>query len=313
MSQRDPDEMTKESAKPFERLVIGGKNVYVVDDHQKALAAWAEERRNVEHPANLITIDHHTDVMEAFLSHAACAAYDDPDADEEALRRALLAEIDWKSEKRISAAIELLKHDEHIHAATMSGILGSAFTIQLSDSDGTSSLEWLAYKAQRSADFGQGRPIASPPRETMTYEPRPDRIYVIPFKCAIGCEKQPYDDECLIHHAWEIIETRYLDDQLARGAEIARCLGIADMEAAPYILDIDLDVFHSSRAVQPEDPSTFYRLVRNAVAITIAMEDECVAHLWHDQDRVLTAKDLLAIVLGHIEAAFDAEASSRHR
>jgi hypothetical protein len=137
----------------------------------------------------------------------------------------------------------------------------------------------------------------------MTYEPTPDRIYVLSFDCAIGCRKRPYDDECAAHHAAEIIETRYLDDQLIRGAEIARCLGMVDLESASYILDIDLDAFHTRRAIEPEDPETFYRLIRNAVAITIATEAECVDDLWLDGDCAFDSDDLLAKVLAHIDAA----------
>ncbi len=44
--------------------------------------------------------------------------------------------------------------------------------------------------------------------------------------------------------------------------------------AAPYILDIDLDAFHLTQAISPRDPATFYRPIKNAVAITIATEAE---------------------------------------
>ena len=77
-----------------------------------------------------------------------------------------------------------------------------------------------------------------------------------------------------------------------------RCL-----EAAPYILDIDLDAFHSRKAITPDDPSTLHRLIRNAVAITIATEPECVDELWHDEADRMDSNDLLAELIRHIEAA----------
>lgn len=40
------------------------------------------------------------------------------------------------------------------------------------------------------------------------------------------------------------------------------------VETEPYVLDIDLDYFHSEDAIEPGDAATFYRLVRNAVAVT---------------------------------------------
>ncbi|MES2149891.1 MAG: UPF0489 family protein [Pseudomonadota bacterium] len=281
-------------AASFEHIVIAGKSIYVVDDHHKALAAWAEERRKLDAPPNLITIDHHTDVYEAFSSHASCAQWDAPDADQEAIRNGRISMINWKDENSVMAAIELLKHDEHIHAATMSGVLHAAFCIQLSDGGGT---------PLEQAGAGNDESNAQSPGEPTASEPESTRIYIIPFKCAIACHKPIYDDECKIHHGWDIIETPYLEDQLARGVEFARCIGKADMESAPYILDIDLDAFHSSRAVQPQDPSTFYRLIRNAIAITIATEAECVDELWLDPTDKLTADQLLGIILDHIKTA----------
>jgi hypothetical protein len=294
MNEWTENEASDAEAKVFERIVIAGKNVYVVDDHHRVLGAWAEERQRLDVPPNLITIDHHTDVYEAFNSHASCAKWDDHDADEEAIRNAHIAMIDWKDGKSVLAAIELLKHDEHIHAATMSGVLHAAFCIQLSDGGGTP-LEHVEAGKDESDGQLPDEPIASGANSA--------RIYIIPFKCAIACHKPIYDDECKIHHAREIIETPYLDDQLSRGAEFARAIGMAGIESSPYILDIDLDVFHSSRAVHPADPSTFYRLIRNAIAVTIATEAECVKDLWQDESHVLTADELLAVVIGHIETA----------
>lgn len=41
-------------------LSAKGKDIYVVDDHHKALAAWVLVRRSLDFAPNLITIDHHT-------------------------------------------------------------------------------------------------------------------------------------------------------------------------------------------------------------------------------------------------------------
>jgi hypothetical protein len=294
----------------FTRKTIAGKSIYIVDDHHKALAAWAIERRRLGSPPNLLTIDHHTDVYEAFLGHATYEGSDNPDADVEGLRLDLLARLDWASDDSLLSAIELLQHDEHINAGTMSGVLGSAFCIQLSDSGGTQSVEEREHERQVAESFRIGAPSSPPPQRPMTYEPASDRIYVISFDCAIGCRKRPYDEECAVHHATEVIETRYLDDQLIRGAEIARCLGMVDLESASYILDIDLDAFHTKRAIEPEDPATFYRLIRNAVAITIATEAECVDDLWLDDDCALDSNDLLGKVIAHIDAALAEHALS---
>ncbi len=50
----------------FELRTIHGKDVYVVDDHHKAMAAWSLIRRSSGDAPYLLTIDHHTDTEEAF-------------------------------------------------------------------------------------------------------------------------------------------------------------------------------------------------------------------------------------------------------
>ena len=256
----------------FDRHLVAGKVVYVVDDHHKALAAWALIRRKVAASPYLLTIDHHTDTDDAFAGYVSLTTFDDPSLDGQALAAELLAAIDWRSDDSLAAAIAKLKHDEHIHAGTRSGMLAASFSIQLSDSSGY-------------------------------VEPNEAGLYVVPFKCAIGCSKRVFDDECAIHHAVEIIETRYLDDQLVRLRGITQGLGLPDIETLPYILDIDLDAFHSMKAANPDDASTFRRLIRGALAITIATEAEWVEEVWEDDANEPSAARLLEIVLGHIDVA----------
>ena len=83
---------------------------------------------------------------------------------------------------------------------------------------------------------------------------------------------------------------------------MSRSVGIDHLEAQPYILDIDLDVFHSRQAIEPADRTTFYRLIRNAVAITVATEAECVEDLKFDGETI-DAEFLLARLMEHIKAA----------
>lgn len=302
--------MTKDLSQLFEYLKIDGKEVFVVRDHHHALAAWASVRRACTNPPNLITIDHHTDVDEAFLGHAAWRVHTGEISEEAGVaeRNALVAAIDWKSDAGITHAIKSLQHDEHIDAATRSGILKSAFAIQLSDGGGYSSMEEAAHKKAVAIAWQTQTKPPSPLTGLRTYAPAENGIYVISHECAIGCEKRPHDDQCVIDHALQIIESPYLDDQLARGAKIAVCLGMPTVDAEPYILDIDLDVFHSRKATAPNDPSTFYRLIKGALAITIATEPECVEDLWHGDD-LMGTKELLDTVLSHIQQALTAKAS----
>ena len=258
----------------FKHHTIKGKDVYVVDDHHKALAAWVLVRREGPVAPNLITIDHHTDTKEAFRVHAYRETYKGHVKDTEVYRAGLVTQIDWRCDKSIAKAIANLRHDEHIDAATCSNTINNAFCIQLSDS-----------------------------RATPSVIPAGNRIYPLTFECFIGCQSMPHNDDCRIRQSNEIIESRYLDEQISRGAMISRCFGLPNPESAPYILDVDLDTFHTRRAINPDDPSTFYRLVRNAVAITIATEAECVAEEWLDDEDPMTSDELLKRLFCHINNA----------
>lgn len=286
----------------FKLHAIKGKDIYVVDDHHKALAAWALVRQSRDTAPNLITIDHHTDTHEAFLGHAHWESYEGRVEDPEGFRIGLVARIDWRRDASIAEAISYLRHDEHIDAATCSGALGDAFCIQLSDSGATPSVEQLAYKKSMAENW-PNPPTVPKPQRPMTYGPATNRIYALPFDCFIGCQARPHNDDCLVRQSDEIIETRYLNDQLARGSEISRCFGLPNLETVPYILDIDLDAFHTRRAINPKDPSTFYRLIKNAEAITIATEAECVEEEWLDDKDQMNSDMLLQELLAHINKA----------
>ena len=284
----------------FKHLDFAGKDVYVVDGHHYALAPWALMRRRLGRAPNLITLDHHTDVHEAFLGHAHLETYESG-GDAWALARDLVKRIDWQNDQSLLWAIEHLRHDEHIDAATLSGVLNYAFCIQLSDHGGNPSIEQQEYDADRRARWPQPTKLP-PPRRPMTYEDPANHIFVISHDCAIGCNRMPHNDDCVVEHGNMVIESSYLDDQLTRGTEMSRSVGIDHLEAQSYILDIDLDVFHSRQAIEPADRTTFYRLIRNAVAITVATEAECVEELKFDGEEI-DADFLLARVVEHIQAA----------
>lgn len=284
----------------FSHNIICGKDIYIVDDHHQALAPWALIRRRLDRAPNLITIDHHTDVHEAFLGYAHLETYES-EGDALALARELVKRIDWQDDQSLLWAIEHLRHDEHIDAATLSGVLNYAFCIQLSDSGGNTSFEEQAYTADRQARWPQPSTLR-PPSRPLTYENPENHIFVISHDCAIGCNRMPHNDDCVVEHGNMIIESIYLDDQLARGTEMSQCVGIDHIEAQPYILDIDLDAFHSRQAIEPTDQTTFYRLIRNAVAITVATEAKCVEELKFDGEAI-NADNLLARLMNHVKVA----------
>ncbi|WP_442782876.1 UPF0489 family protein [Collimonas fungivorans] len=252
---------------PYEKITIGGKDVYIVNAHHFVLLPWADIRKKQATPPTLITLDHHTDTMPAFCCYRYKVAKGDPDA-MEAMLPELITSIDWRDDRSLITAVGNLRYDEHIRAAVSSGILSRVFAINLT-------------------------------YETWTEH---DGIYEVGAICAIGCDKAPHDNDCLDAHAAQVLESVYLDHELARANEMAQADGLSAAEAAPYILDIDLDYFHSERAINPDDPTTFYRLVRNAVAVTVALEPECVRELRCEGSNV-TAEGLLEQLKQRIETA----------
>ncbi|UOB57000.1 UPF0489 family protein [Burkholderia pyrrocinia] len=289
----------------YEKLAIGGKDVYIVEAHHFVLMPWAHIRRGLETAPTLITLDHHTDTVDAFRGHRYRATKGDSDRSN-AMLPELIASIDWKDDKSLLKAVSMLRHDEHIHTAFLAGIISCAFAINLSDQ--LPSVEEDAFSEATSRRFNQllarmaPEPMPDRPTPPFNYARRDDGMFTISADCAIGCDNVPHDDECVVVRAGQVLESLYLDHELATANRMATCMGLASVEAEPYILDIDLDYFHSEKAITPADASTFHRLVRNAIAVTVALEPECVEELRCDDSKV-TAPWLLERLKEHIDAA----------
>ena len=264
----------------YELQNIGGKKVFIVESHHHVLLPWRALRNEADVAPNLITLDHHTDTHPPFLRHVYWKIQSSGDSLEEQqlLRTNLVLEIRWQDESSVQAAIEKLQHDEHIQAATLAGIINYAFVIHLDRCDGTQI------------------------PDDNSFMPPEGRVFVVPHDCFIGCEKRPHDDECALTHANQVLESTYLTDQLQRARELATSVGIPDLEESPYILDIDLDFFHTRRALAPSSPETFNNLIRRAMAITIAKEPGCTADLWLD-NHPADIQIILDQLLAHIQRA----------
>lgn len=287
----------------FELRSIKGKRIFIVDDHHKALAAWAVIRREEKNAPILITFDHHTDTIEAYNNVSAVRhPYDD--AARERYQAELQGKLGWATDADVLSSVADLKHDEHIDAAAICGILKASFSIQLDDMGGHQSIEERAYYDELREHWPHSAGRREPVRP-FTYEAPEHNVFVVGHECFIGCRASPHNDACLPLHYSQVLESVYVDDQLTRAGEMARCIGIENgVESVPYILDVDLDVFHTIAAIEPGDPQSFYRLIRHALAITIATEEQCVEELWWKGEAAgLTAKQLLARMCNHIEQA----------
>ncbi|WP_321942718.1 peptide arginase family protein [Burkholderia cenocepacia] len=253
---------------------IGGKNIFVVESHHHVLRGWAEVRRSQPSspPPALLTLDHHTDLEEPFDDHRFYATHqrmtDQNAAAKKALLPGMIAAIDWNIEATVEAAIDKLKHDEHIRTAVQAGILSRAFVVNLES-------EYIA--------------------DEEVYGVRADYD-------EIGCTRPNTDPLIEKERIDRVLESMYLDHVLASLDSMAQGGGAPAVTAQPYILDIDLDYFHSEKAIEPDDPETFYRLAQNALAITIATEPGCVKALRWPGSKI-TGKTLLARMEQHLRTA----------
>jgi hypothetical protein len=281
--------------------VINTKEIYIIESHHHALLPWAYVRRRLHESPLLITLDYHTDNNPAFYKFRQGDSIGFPDDFEEQLNP-LISAIDYLDDATIEKAISNLDFDEHIHTAISAGILKYAFAINLWDQ--TESVEEKSYSQQIRQNHSnrliglQPIPLSLPARP-FTYAIPEDGIFTICTTCLPSCPKHSHDQECSDLRDNHVLESFYLEHELGVAREMSQAVGISNIEELPYILDIDLDYFHSERAVEPDDYDTFYRLIRNSEAITVALEPECVEELKHGESAI-DSNYLLNKVLEHI-------------
>ncbi len=271
--------------------LIKGHRIYIAEKHHHVLLPWAKiKRENKEDKLLLISFDHHTDTHEPFLSYC--------ENDEEKMHQ-LVACIDYEDDISVNNAIINLRNDEHIKTAIQSGILCKAFIISHSNTfdDIPESIEeeermqkvknWDKeyLEATISGNYG----IA--PRRKRHY--READIYIPPFLPEDIYEYTgEYDDV--------VLEDCFLEEKMA--TLVRMCPDIFDKKEQikyKYILDIDLDYFHTVKSIKPKSMDIFSRLVKGAVAITIAEESACVELV--RTDKKVTSEVLLKELLVLLE------------
>lgn len=267
-------------------------------DHAVALKPWIQIRESLAQPPILFTLDHHTDTHEAFISHACKSAgsFTNPSSWETVAEKCL-AEIDLTNEASVESALQKLRNDEQIRTAIRLGVLDAALVLSYDERFGTSSREWNAiYRKPLATFFAKPSDVAPRPH---TYDVPRDRVFYLPNFCYVGCTAAPHDDECTRPHYDQAIESVFLSDRLGYADEMIQGLGQSSLLGSSYILDIDLDYFHTRASLQPKDTRVFDDLARQAVAITIALEPKFVDYVKLDAE--LTADDILAAVFEHLE------------
>lgn len=227
------------------------KDVFIVDSHQDVLLPWSIIRRRHQKSLNLITLDHHTDTVRAFRNYIFHTVHKNKfdianDFNEQYQKQVslLIKTIDWNSDSSINQAISKLNWDEQIDAAILIGVIDFAVAINLSSTS-----------------------------------PLKNKIVEVSSICSLNCEKSMHDDTCQLHHYNQVLESNYLERMLEIAEKEIPSTKTNNIDSNPYILDIDLDYFHTEKSINPDDTNKFYSLIRNAQAITIALEENCVQNL----------------------------------
>lgn len=276
---------------------INGKDVFIFEDHSTAILPWRQVSASLEQRPFLITLDYHTDTMEAFKTFGNWTGKDDryscnPPHISGPIKQKLVKKINLESEASVLEILPKLRNDEHIDASIKSGILTHCFVIQFQDKTGTESLTEIQWREDNKAVSSLFNKI-EPPTRPFTYGLAKDKIFITPGACTKLNEKTAHYDLA--------IDDSLLSERLSTMQEMDSSTGLNSLENQPYILDIDLDYFQTKLSINPAEKSHFYRLIKNAAAITIAQEPSYVEALKKEDE--LTTKYLLERMLEHIEQA----------
>nr|WP_294485203.1 UPF0489 family protein [uncultured Anaerosporobacter sp.] len=219
------------------------KQLFICENHHYALLPWAKIRTQKEN-LKLLTFDHHTDTHEAFLdflyNHPKLALSD------------LVAKTNYNDCNSVKSAIDILKNDEHIDTALKIGIIEKAFVVSFDGSfDKPSSNEFTEFHNDMEREVNVMLGLEPMPKD-LTYPE--SNIYVI------GTSNYLDDYNCIS------------DDFLTIMLERIEIMSGIDILNTDYILDIDLDYFHTYSVLDESNSIVFKNIVSRACAITIATE-----------------------------------------
>ncbi|MCH4568355.1 UPF0489 family protein [Bacillus sp. ES1-5] len=296
----------------FKHETINNKDIYIVDDHHHALEPWAIYRKESHEAPILVTLDHHTDRLNAFLKYCYWqykGENDENDRKREECREIQVQHIDYNDMHTVKSAINNLRFDEHIDTAIKSNIIKNAFIINYQESNDIPS----TFKDQKRVESIQSYEAMLAHIKGIEFEveaeegyPIPeDGMYIIGAKCWVGETENhpaPHNNDCIKPHYDQAIESIYLEDKLDTINKMMPDFVMDHQFTKDYILDIDLDYFHTLKSIQPESYDIFYNLIRNAKIITIATEADCVAMGKYEGEKI-DSKLLLTKLLDHITKA----------
>lgn len=246
--------------------IISGKKIYIVENHHEVIIPWSEYASKNKISPVLLTFDHHMDTRSAFYRYSKNVA----GLEWRLLRDQLISDVDINKSIKISSSLEKLCNDEHIDFSLETGIISDAVIFSLMN-------------AGICTDYNN------------------NKIYYIDPDCTSKCKKSSHDDQCQINVYNKVIEGDELLFKLNRINKFIPGFFISNQINKKFILDIDLDFFHTKKAINAVDLSVFNYLVNNAEIITIATERYYVELEKKDND--INEHYLLENLLMHIENA----------
>lgn len=245
---------------------INQKPIYIFESHHYALIPWCKLRQKLEQSPILISLDHHTDTHEPFLheclkENPLKLTYD------ESKIKLLLDKIDFNNIESIKKVLDKLRNDEHIKTALKKDIVSKAFIISydnihdfplsIEEDNKLKHAQEICFKrflGEDTSEFEIERPF--------TYNQ--SDIYIPQIDGLNRAEEELYDLS---------IESNFLKEKFDIFNEMnSNIISQNHVINSKYILDIDLDYFHTFNSIQPNDTSFFYQLIKNAEIITIAQE-----------------------------------------
>ena len=284
-----------------EKIILNSKEVFITEKHHHNLIPWSIQRKSKNKGVIILSLDDHLDTREPFLHFAfdhTILKYDEQKALTE------LSKMDYNEIRTIEEGISKLINDEHITTAIHLDIVDKIFIISYTASkDSPLSYEIRSYNNEVQKALMNKLPLPEKPVRPYTYPNA--KIYMVENLCSVGCNKKPHDDDCEIPHFNQAIESVMLNDKLDIMSNMNPQIVSNRKFNQKYILDIDLDYFHTCQSIQPTDSTTFYDIIKNSECITITKEEEFVLE-WanaYKYDKQLSVKYLLDSLLNHIKIA----------
>lgn len=244
--------------------------VFVYEKHNEVLEAWAKHRKTVLDAPNLITFDHHTDVLEAFCN----SSYDhDRNKENVTKKNKFLRLLNYNNDDSIKEAIMNLRNDEQIDAAIRGNIINQAFVISHDgSSDQPPPNEHTEIWKDETKKIELMMNLISLPTENLTYPKSSSGIYIV------GCGDL---DENMV------LDSGFLNEKL----DVINLMNGSSLIDSNFILDIDLDYFHTLDSTTNGNLEVFYKLINKSVLITIAKEPLFVSN--YNSDENIINSDLL--------------------